>query len=51
MKKENPVQLLSKKYTVKEEIANGITHGLGVIFGIASLIVLLVISIRKGDNI
>lgn len=51
MKKENPNQLLSKKYTVKEEIANGITHGLGVLFGIASLIVLLVLSISKGDNI
>lgn len=49
VKKENPVQLLGKKYTVKEEIANGITHGLGVLFGITALIVLLVMSIRKGD--
>lgn len=51
MKKENSVQLLSKKYTVKEEIANGITHGLGVLFGIASLIALLVISMGKKDTI
>ena len=51
MKKENPVQLLSKKYTVKEEIANGITHGLGVLFGIASLIPLLLISMGKKDTI
>lgn len=51
MKKEKSVQLLSKKYTVKEEIANGITHGLGVLFGIVSLVVLLVLSIKKGDNI
>jgi hemolysin III len=51
VKKEKSVQLLSKKYTVKEEIANGITHGLGVLFGIVSLVVLLVLSIKKGDNI
>jgi hemolysin III len=51
MKKENPAQLLSKKYTVKEEIANGITHGLGVLFGIVSLVVLLVLSIQKRETI
>lgn len=51
MKKEDPIQLLSKKYTVKEEIANSITHGLGVIFGIVSLIVLLVLSIKKGSTV
>lgn len=51
MENKNPKGLLSKKYTLKEEIANGITHGLGVLFGIASLIVLLVLSIRKGSTI
>lgn len=51
MKNENPMQLLSKRYTVKEEIANSVTHGLGVLFGIASLIVLLVLSIRKGETV
>jgi hemolysin III len=40
-------QLLSKRYTFKEELANSITHGLGVLFGIVSLIVLLFISIKK----
>lgn len=33
---------MSKKYTAREEIMNGITHGLGIIFGITALIVLLV---------
>ena len=42
-------QLLSKRYTKKEEIANGITHGMGVLFGIAALTVLLILSIKKGD--
>lgn len=40
-----------KKYTKNEEIANGITHGLGVAFGIFSLIVLLYESIKKGSTI
>ncbi len=47
MENKAPKEFLNKKYTLKEEIANGITHGLGVLFGIASLIVLLVLSIRK----
>lgn len=38
-----------KKYSKIEEIFNGITHGIGVVFGIAALTVLLVISIQKGD--
>ena len=29
------------EYTVKEEIANSITHGLGTLFGIIALIVLV----------
>lgn len=38
-----------KNYTKKEEIFNGITHGLGVLFGIIALITLLIHSARKGD--
>ncbi|WP_409227860.1 PAQR family membrane homeostasis protein TrhA [Gudongella sp. SC589] len=33
---------MSKNYTVREEIMNGITHGLGILFGIIALIVLLI---------
>lgn len=32
---------MSNKYTVREEIVNGITHGFGILFGIIALIVLL----------
>lgn len=32
---------MSKKYTAREEIVNGVTHSLGVLFGIIALIVLL----------
>lgn len=51
MENKVPKELLSKKYTLKEEIANGITHGLGVLFGIVSLIVLLILSIKKESTI
>lgn len=40
---------MPKKYTKIEEIINGVTHGLGVVFGIVALTVLLILSIRKGD--
>ena len=51
MENKNPQELANKKYTLKEEIANGVTHGLGVLFGIVSLIVLLVLSIRKESTL
>ena len=38
-----------KKYNKIEEIFNGISHGLGVVFGIFALTILLVASIKKGD--
>lgn len=38
-----------KKYNKIEEIFNGITHGIGVVFGIFALTILLILSIRKGD--
>lgn len=50
MEKKNEIEV-KKKYTLKEEIANGITHGLGVLFGIVSLVVLLMLSIRNGDTV
>lgn len=51
MKNEKTTELLSKRYSFKEELANSITHGLGVLFGIVSLIVLLVSSIKKGSTV
>lgn len=41
----------NNRYTKKEEIANGITHGLGILFGIVALIILLILSVRKKDTI
>lgn len=38
-----------KRYTLKEEIANGVTHGIGILFGIISLVILLIMSIKKND--
>lgn len=39
------------KYSKREEIANATTHGIGIVFGIAVLIILLLFSVRKGDTI
>lgn len=47
--KVNKNKPLINGYSLKEEIANGITHGLGVVLGIIALIVLLVLSVRKAD--
>lgn len=50
LKKENSTEiLLTKRYSLKEEIANSISHGLGVIFSIVALTILLVYSISKSD--
>lgn len=40
---------MPKKYTKIEEIINGVTHGIGVIFGVVALTILLIMSIKKGD--
>lgn len=50
-KKELLNQKLGNRYTKLEEIINGVTHGVGVVFGIVALITLLVLSIRKNDTI
>jgi hemolysin III len=39
----------SRDYTIGEEIANSVTHGVGVVFSIAALILLVVVSVRNGD--
>lgn len=44
-------QLLSKRYSLREEIANSITHGIGVIFSIVTLTILLVFAIWKRSPI
>ncbi len=42
---------LNKRYTLGEEIANSITHGLGVLFGITALTILLIFSIKKKEAV
>lgn len=41
----------NNRYSKTEEIANIITHGIGIVFGIVVLAVLLFFSIRKRDTI
>ena len=41
--------LLTKRYSLKEEIANSISHGLGVVFSIVALTILLVYSISNSN--
>ena len=38
----------NRRYSIKEEIANSITHGVGVLFSIVTLTILLVYSIWNG---
>lgn len=45
---QNPV---ARKYSFKEELANCITHGIGILFGLVTLIILLVIAIRDRSEI
>jgi len=42
---------MNNRYSRKEELANIITHGIGVVFGIVVFTVLLFSSLRKGDTI
>ncbi len=44
-------QLLSKRYSLKEEIANSVTHGIGVLFSVVTLTILLVFAIWKKSAI
>ncbi|WP_105902932.1 PAQR family membrane homeostasis protein TrhA [Vibrio gangliei] len=40
----------SQEYTIREEVANSISHGLGVIFGIVALVVLLLKAANFGAD-
>lgn len=39
-----------RKLTVKEEIFNSITHGIGVLLSIAALVILVVLAVGKGNT-
>ncbi|MCY8160903.1 hemolysin III family protein, partial [Bacillus licheniformis] len=38
-------------YTIKEEIANAITHGLGVLLSIPAIVFLVIFAIRYGSPV
>ncbi|MBI9046980.1 MAG: hemolysin III family protein [Anaerolineaceae bacterium] len=40
---------LTKEYSQKEEIANGITHGIGIILGIVGLVFLILRAVQYGS--
>ena len=50
MKKENQEKASYRKLTIKEEIFNSITHGIGVLLSIAALVILVVLAVGKGDT-
>lgn len=50
MEKENHEKAKYRKLTVKEEIFNSITHGIGVLLSIAALVILVVLAVGKGDK-
>jgi hemolysin III len=37
-------------YSAGEEIANAVTHGIGAVFGVAALVVLVVLAAKQGDR-
>lgn len=48
-KPPGPVPAAGKKYSWKEELANSITHGIGIGLSIAGLVILIVLAAREGD--
>jgi hemolysin III len=49
MGKENKEKAVYRKLTIKEEIFNSITHGVGTLLSIAALVILVVMAVGKGD--
>lgn len=49
MEKDNQKKATYRKLTVKEEIFNGVTHGIGTLLSVAALVLLLVHAVGKGD--
>jgi hemolysin III len=49
MKKREPIPF-QKGYTVKEEIANSLIHGFGILFGVGGLTALLILACLYGSS-
>ena len=41
---------IKKRYTIGEEIANAITHGIGTLLSIAALVVLIVRAVKHAPS-
>ena len=39
----------TNRYSLAEEIASSITHGIGAVLGVAALVVLVVLGTKRGD--
>ena len=50
MSKEGEGKTTYRKLTVKEEIFNSVTHGIGTLLSIAALVILVVMAVNKGDT-
>lgn len=49
--KREAAQSVNKRYSLKEEVANSITHGIGILFSVVTLTILLVFSILEKSTI
>ena len=49
MAKENKEKTSYRELTIKEEIFNSITHGIGTILSIGALVTLVILAVMKGD--
>lgn len=43
-------QLINTYYTLREEIANAVTHGFGIVLAIAALVTMATVAARDGDS-
>jgi hemolysin III len=43
-------QLINAYYTLREEIANAVTHGFGIVLAIAALVTMATVAARNGDS-
>lgn len=42
--------LIKQGYSLAEEIANSVSHGIGLVFGIVGLVLLLVQAVDRSNN-
>lgn len=43
-------QLINAFYTLREEVANAVTHGFGIVLAIAALVTMATVAARNGDS-